>query len=160
MLKIFLYWHAKLRFLLSIRFCIKRIQYLLFLSYVPEALTFIACGLNFHLSKNCVLYYNHYRKSFCTFQLLLYLCTNISVKPYQFKPWKSVQGMLKKTEGLSEKLLMRLNILDRIWKPFFEFSRFMEEANTRERCNLDEQVRSLSRSGRAKSVAVFSARIS
>ena len=137
MLNFFLYWHAKLCFLLSIRFCMKRIQYLLFLSYVPEALSFIACGLNFHLSKNCLLYYNRYRKSFCTFSYY-YICVQIfQLNHTNANPWKSVQGMLKKTEGLSEKLLMRLNILDRIWKPFFEFSRFTEDANKREKCNLD-----------------------
>ena len=33
---------------------------------------------------------------------------------------------------------MGLNIVNAIWKPFFEFSKFTEKANKRERCNLDD----------------------
>ena len=43
--------------------------------------------------------------------------------------------MLKKTR---EKLQMCLNIEDAIWKRFFAFSKYTEEANKRERCNLDD----------------------
>ena len=37
--------------------------------------------------------------------------------------------MLMKTGGTREKLQMLLNIVDALWKGFFEFSKFTEKAN-------------------------------
>ena len=45
--------------------------------------------------------------------------------------------MLKKIAGIRQKLKMRLNIVNTIWKQFFAFSKFTAEEN-KERCNLDD----------------------
>lgn len=51
--------------------------------------------------------------------------------------------MLKKAVGTREKLQMLLNIINAIWKRFFEFSKFTAEKNKRERCNpeVDESLK-------------------
>lgn len=107
-----------------------------FLSYLLEALTFIPWSFDLHVRKNYSCYYNYYG-TFFVFLVIQY--TDMSVKPYQFEPLKkkNVQGMLKKIAGIRQKLKMRLNIVNTIWKQFFAFSKFTAEEN-KERCNLDD----------------------
>lgn len=68
--------------------------------------------------------------------LVIFICVQVcQLNHTVWNPWKNVQGMLKKTRG---KLQMCLNIKDAIGKRFFAFSKYTEEANKRERCNLDD----------------------
>ena len=70
----------------------------------------------------------------------------------QFEPLEKCSGNVKEdyrdegetsnaaehSECAREKLQMRLNIVNVIWKRFFEFSKFTGEVNKRERCNLTD----------------------
>ena len=50
-------------------------------------------------------------------------------KPYQFEPLRKCPANVDEDWGTREKLQMLLNIVDALWKGFFEFSKFTEKAN-------------------------------